>query len=80
MSKKSETTAEMPKVELATKDYVDARNSDTEGRIERAFRQQTDYFNTKFDMTNSRIDTLSKWMFGLFVTMTITIIAAIISQ
>ena len=66
-----EIETEVPKVELATKDWTIREIMDTERRIEKAFHEQTQYLGQKMD-NNIR------WMIGLIVTMTIAIILAVL--
>ncbi|MGB0719929.1 MAG: hypothetical protein ACPGRX_05620 [Bdellovibrionales bacterium] len=62
---------------------------DTENRIERAFHQQTqymlqqftsirDHLDKKIDSQNDRMDSQTRWMVGLILTMTIAIILAVL--
>ncbi|MGB0719649.1 MAG: hypothetical protein ACPGRX_04195 [Bdellovibrionales bacterium] len=91
MSDAAET--QLPKVELATKEWVSREDIDTERRIEKAFHEQTQYmmqqFNTIRDEMNSRftsvedklngkIDSQTRWMVGLIMTMTFAILAAVL--
>ena len=61
----------LPKIDLATKEWVSREYIDTERRIEKAFHEQTRFFNEKFDNA-------IKWLIGMFVTMTFAIIVAVL--
>ncbi|MGB0718968.1 MAG: hypothetical protein ACPGRX_00755 [Bdellovibrionales bacterium] len=69
------TKTELPRVPLATQDWALKEMMDTERRIEKAFHEQTIYLNKTM---HDGITTLSRWMVGLFITMIITIIAALL--
>ncbi|MEN0047702.1 MAG: hypothetical protein AAF806_11640 [Bacteroidota bacterium] len=80
-----ETEIRNPKVELATKDWTMTQLIDTEHRIEKAFHEQTQFLNQKLDNQNQKLDNQNqkldnqtKWMIGLFITMTIAIIVAVL--
>ena len=68
MTKKVQTSN--PEVELATKEYVLMINADTEGRIERAFHEQTKFIDEKFERRD-------KWLMGLFITLIVALFALI---
>lgn len=57
---------------------------DTENRIERAFHDQTRYFDTKFErmLTHSdqKIDSTIRWGIGLIITMILALVLAIFIQ
>ena len=76
------TTPKMPKVELATKDWTLSELRDTEGRIERAFHDQTKFLTDQISRLESKfdekIDGQTRWMVGLMVTMTIAIMVAVL--
>lgn len=81
--------AEMPNVELATKDWTVKELMDTERRIEKAFHKQTQFLSQKTDeiertsreqtqFMTQKMDNNVRWMIGLIITMTITIILAVL--
>lgn len=76
MSKKIET--KNPEVELANKDWVLRELMDTEGRIEKAFHEQTKYLAQQQAVANEKMDNNVRWIIGLIVTMTIAIILAVL--
>ena len=84
-----EVKAEIPKVELATKDWTMKELMDTERRIEKAFHEQTQFLSQKNDnierafhdqskFLSEKMDNNVRWMIGLIVTMTIAIIMAVL--
>lgn len=93
--------AKDPEIELASKEYVLMVNSETESRIERAFRQQMEFLNKKFetvdqrfeavdrrfdtmnqrfDAVNQRFETMSRWMMGIIITITLSVISLMASN
>lgn len=70
--------AEPPKVELATKDWTLRELMDTERRIEKAFHEQSQYLTQQQNITNEKIDNTLRWIIGLFITMTIAIVLAVL--
>ena len=75
---KKDVKAQEPKVELATKDWTLKELMDTERRIEKAFHEQTQFLSQKSDDLKKEINTQTHWMMGLFFTMTIAIIVAVL--
>ena len=84
-----EVKAEIPKVELATKDWTIKELMDTERRIEKAFHEQTQFLSKKNDdierafhdqskFLSEKMDNNVRWMIGLIVTMSIAIILAVL--
>ena len=75
-----EPKAEMPKVKLATEDWVLKELMDTERRIEKAFHDQTQYIGERMTYLGDKLNTQTRWMVGLIVTMTIAILLAVLFQ
>jgi hypothetical protein len=77
-----EAPTENPKVELANKDWVMKELMDTERRFEKAFHEQTQFLGQKNEDLKKEfadtINTQTRWMVGLMMTMTIAIIAAVL--
>ncbi len=69
------TPTELPHTPLATQDWTLKEMMDTERRIEKAFHEQTVHLNRTM---HDGITTLTRWMLGLFITMIITIVVALI--
>ena len=67
--------AEPPKVVLSTQDWTLKELMDTERRIEKAFHDQTLYLSKTL---NDGLNTQTRWMIGLMVTMTLAIIIAVL--
>ena len=68
----------LPKVDLATKEWVSREYIDTERRIEKAFHEQTRFLNIRLDAMNEKIDSQTKWLVGLILTMTLAILVAVL--
>jgi len=75
---KKDVETQPPKVELATKDWTLKELMDTERRIEKSFHEQTQFLSQKSDDLKKEINTQTHWMMGLFFTMTIAIIVAVL--
>ncbi|MGB0720311.1 MAG: hypothetical protein ACPGRX_07545 [Bdellovibrionales bacterium] len=68
---------ELPKSEIATKDWTLKELMDTERRIEKAFHEQTIYLGNRFDSQNQRFDSQNRWMIGIMVTLVATLFALV---
>ena len=74
------TKANLPDVELATKDWVTKEMIDTERRIEKAFHEQTQYLGRETKEIRDDIAVQTRWMIGLMIGMTIAILVAVLFQ
>lgn len=76
--------AEMPKVKLATQEWVMTQIMDIERRIEKSFHDQTQFLSDRLERqtqrTSQSISSLTKWMVGLIITTAFTIIIAVLFQ
>ena len=70
--------AELPTVELATKDWTIKELMDTERRFEKAFHEQTQFLTKETGELKREIANQTRWMVGLIATMTIAIIMAVL--
>ncbi len=61
---------QVPKVTLATQDWVLKELMDTERRIEKAFHQQTTYLDSKFNAQN-------RWILGVIISIVAAILAMV---
>ncbi|MBI1392800.1 MAG: hypothetical protein GC152_08685 [Alphaproteobacteria bacterium] len=68
----------MPYIALANKDWVLKETIDTEKRIEKAFHDQTQFLSRETKEIRDDIAVQTRWMFGLFVTMTVAILVAVL--
>ncbi|MEM7620024.1 MAG: hypothetical protein AAF228_06115 [Pseudomonadota bacterium] len=82
---KNDAKADLPKVELATKDWALKELMDTERRFEKAFHEQTQFLSRRTDELKSDLSEVrsdmaaqTRWMVGLMLTMTIVIIVAVL--
>ncbi|MEM7620010.1 MAG: hypothetical protein AAF228_06045 [Pseudomonadota bacterium] len=73
-----ETPADLPKVELATKDWTLKELMDTERRFEKAFHDQTLFLSKRTDELKADISNQTRWLVGLMLTMTIAILVAVL--
>lgn len=79
-----EAEIEVPKVRLASESWVMEKLMETEGRIEKAFHEQTRYLDQKHLRSDDKmlrleekIDVRFRWMAGLTLTCTVVLMAAI---
>lgn len=75
-----EVKTDLPKVELATKEWTLREIMDTERRIERAFHDQTQFLSERNNELKAEITSQTRWLVGLMVTMTFAIIIAVFFQ
>ena len=68
-----------PEIILASEPWVLEKNMDTENRIEKAFHDQTKFLIAQQSVTDSKLESLTRWMIGLMVTISIAILVAVIS-
>lgn len=72
----------LPELELATREFTMYVNRDTEGRIEKAFREQMEYFDKKFEnytrRADERHDATVRWGAGLIISAIVMLIVAVL--
>ena len=67
-----------PVVTIASEPWVTEQIMDTECRIEKAFHEQTRYLSEQQKRTDAKLDNTMRWSTGLFITMTVAIILAVL--